>query len=57
MYKRQEKIEKEVDIIVVDFHAEATAEKIAMGNYLDGKATLVYGTHTHVQLSLIHIKY
>ncbi len=44
-----EKIEKEVDIIVVDFHAEATAEKIAMGNYLDGKATLVYGTHTHVQ--------
>ena len=44
-----EKIEKQVDIIVVDFHAEATAEKIAMGNYLDGKATLVYGTHTHVQ--------
>ena len=44
-----EKIEKEVDIIVVDFHAEATAEKIAMGNYLDGKTTLVYGTHTHVQ--------
>lgn len=44
-----EKIEKEVDIIIVDFHAEATAEKIAMGNYLDGKATLVYGTHTHVQ--------
>ena len=44
-----EKIENQVDIIVVDFHAEATAEKIAMGNYLDGKATIVYGTHTHVQ--------
>lgn len=44
-----EKIQKEVDIIIVDFHAEATAEKIAMGYYLDGKATAVYGTHTHVQ--------
>lgn len=44
-----EKIQKEVDIIIVDFHAEATAEKIAMGYYLDGKATIVYGTHTHVQ--------
>ena len=44
-----EKIKNQVDIIVVDFHAEATAEKIAMGNYLDGKATIVYGTHTHVQ--------
>ena len=43
------KIQKEVDIIIVDFHAEATAEKIAMGYYLDGKATIVYGTHTHVQ--------
>ena len=44
-----EKIKNTVDIIVVDFHAEATAEKIAMGRYLDGKATIVYGTHTHVQ--------
>ena len=44
-----EELKKEVDIIVVDFHAEATAEKIAMGNYLDGIATIVYGTHTHVQ--------
>ena len=41
--------EKEVDIIIVDFHAEATAEKIAMGYYLDGEVTAVYGTHTHVQ--------
>ncbi len=43
------KIENTVDIIVVDFHAEATAEKIALGYYLDGKATIVFGTHTHVQ--------
>lgn len=37
------------DIILVDFHAEATSEKISMGWYLDGKVTAVFGTHTHVQ--------
>ncbi len=36
-------------IIIVDFHAEATSEKRAMGLYLDGKVSVVYGTHTHVQ--------
>jgi hypothetical protein len=36
-------------VIIVDFHAEATSEKIAMGWHLDGKVTLVVGTHTHVQ--------
>jgi hypothetical protein len=35
--------------IIVDFHAEATAEKIAMGWHLDGRVTCVFGTHTHVQ--------
>ncbi|MFF2888150.1 TIGR00282 family metallophosphoesterase [Paenibacillus sp. NPDC057967] len=35
--------------ILVDFHAEATSEKIAMGWYLDGRASIVLGTHTHVQ--------
>jgi metallophosphoesterase (TIGR00282 family) len=35
--------------ILVDFHAEATSEKIAMGWYLDGRASIVIGTHTHVQ--------
>ncbi len=35
-------------VIVVDFHAEATSEKVAMGWYLDGRVTLVVGTHTHV---------
>src|SRR5262249_49928834 len=36
-------------IIIVDFHAEATSEKIAMGWHLDGRVTAVFGTHTHVQ--------
>lgn len=44
-----DKVKNNVDIIMVDFHAEATAEKIAMGYYMDGKYTIVYGTHTHVQ--------
>ncbi len=36
------------DAVIVDFHAEATSEKQTMGHYLDGKASLVVGTHTHV---------
>lgn len=39
------------DTIVVDLHAEATSEKVAMGHYLDGRVTAVVGTHTHVQTS------
>jgi metallophosphoesterase (TIGR00282 family) len=35
-------------VVLVDFHAEATSEKIAMGWYLDGRVTAVLGTHTHV---------
>jgi len=35
-------------VIVVDFHAEATSEKVAMGQYLDGRVSAVLGTHTHV---------
>jgi calcineurin-like phosphoesterase len=35
-------------IIIVDFHAEATSEKVAMGRYLDGRVSAVLGTHTHV---------
>ena len=38
-----------VKTVLVDFHAEATSEKIAMGYFLDGKVTAVIGTHTHVQ--------
>ena len=44
-----EKMKAKTNIILVDFHAEATSEKIAMGYYLDGKVSAVYGTHTHVQ--------
>ncbi len=53
-----EKIKEEVKIIIIDFHAETTAEKIAFGWYVDGKASAVFGTHTHIQTSderiLIH---
>ena len=38
-------------IILVDFHAEATSEKVAMGWLLDGKVSAVLGTHTHIQTS------
>ena len=44
-----EKVEKRTKFIVVDFHAEATSEKIAMGYHLDGRASVLFGTHTHVQ--------
>lgn len=43
------KIRSECDLIIIDFHGEATSEKIAMGYYVDGKASLIFGTHTHVQ--------
>lgn len=42
-------LSEKADIIIVDFHAEATSEKIAMGYLLDGKVNLLFGTHTHVQ--------
>ncbi len=41
--------EIDADIIFVDFHAEATSEKKALGYYLDGEITCLFGTHTHVQ--------
>lgn len=44
-----EALKDKTDFILVDFHAEATSEKIAMGYFLDGKVACVYGTHTHVQ--------
>ncbi len=44
-----ERIRREVPIIVVDMHAEATSEKVAMGWFLDGEVSAVVGTHTHVQ--------
>jgi metallophosphoesterase (TIGR00282 family) len=43
-----ERLRTECRVIVVDMHGEATSEKVAMGRYLDGRASLVIGTHTHV---------
>ena len=42
-------IKGKADIVIIDFHAEATAEKIALSYFLDGKVAAIFGTHTHVQ--------
>lgn len=47
--KEIEALRAKARVIIVDFHAEATSEKVAMGWHLDGRATAVLGTHTHVQ--------
>lgn len=47
--KAIDQVKGEADIIIVDFHAEATSEKLAMLCHLDGKVTALVGTHTHVQ--------
>lgn len=44
-----EQIRKQTPIVIVDFHAEATSEKQAFGWYVDGRASAVIGTHTHIQ--------
>ena len=44
-----QEMKEECDIIILDFHAETTSEKLAMAWYLDGKVNAVVGTHTHVQ--------
>ena len=41
-------LKKNYDFLIVDFHGEITSEKMAMGHFFDGKATLVVGTHTHI---------
>jgi metallophosphoesterase (TIGR00282 family) len=43
------KLKKETPVVIIDFHAEATSEKAALAWYLDGRASAVIGTHTHVQ--------
>ncbi len=53
-FKAVDALLKKIDtgnIVIVDIHAEATSEKIVMGRYLDGRASIVVGTHTHVQTS------
>ncbi len=47
--KEVEALRKKTKIVIVDFHAEATSEKVALGWFLDGRASAVLGTHTHVQ--------
>lgn len=47
--KACEELRKETKIIILDMHAEATSEKVALGWYLDGKVSAVLGTHTHIQ--------
>ena len=44
-----EEARRETPVVLVDFHGEATSEKVALAIHLDGKATAVFGTHTHVQ--------
>jgi len=44
-----DRLKREATHVLVDFHAEATSEKMAMGRHLDGRVTAVVGTHTHVQ--------
>ena len=48
-------IKDKADIIIIDFHSEATSEKLAFGNFFDGKADIIFGTHTHVQTADEHI--
>ena len=48
-------LKKDVDAIIVDFHAEATSEKMAMGKFLDGRVSLVVGSHTHIPTNDFHI--
>ena len=43
------------DFAILDFHAEATSEKLAIGHYFDGKISIIFGTHTHVQTADEHI--
>ncbi|HXP93042.1 MAG TPA: TIGR00282 family metallophosphoesterase [Candidatus Binatia bacterium] len=46
-----DELREETKVIIVDMHAEATSEKMALARFLDGSVSLVYGTHTHVQTS------
>ena len=47
-FTKKYKLKEDYDFLLVDFHAETTSEKVAMGHFFDGKATLLIGTHTHI---------
>ena len=55
IFKNKYKLKEDYDFLVVDFHGEITSEKMAMGHFFDGKATLVVGTHTHVPTNDVKI--
>jgi len=48
LFLKKYKFREDYDFLIVDFHGEITSEKMAMGHFFDGKATLLVGTHTHV---------
>ncbi len=55
LFKNKYKLKEDYDFLVVDFHGEITSEKMAMGHFFDGSATLVVGTHTHVPTNDVRI--
>ena len=55
LFLNKYKLKKDYDFLVVDFHGEITSEKMAMGHFFDGNATLVVGTHTHVPTNDVRI--
>ena len=55
MFKNKYKLKEDYDFLVVDFHGEITSEKMAMGHFFDGEATLVVGTHTHIPTNDVRI--
>jgi 2',3'-cyclic-nucleotide 2'-phosphodiesterase len=46
---------RDCDAVILDFHAETTSEKMAMGHFCDGRASLVVGTHTHTPTADLHV--
>ncbi len=55
IFLKKNKLKKNFDLLIVDFHGEITSEKMAMGHFFDGKATLIVGTHTHVPTNDVRI--
>ena len=55
IFKNKYNLKEDYDFLVVDFHGEITSEKMAMGYFFDGKASLVVGTHTHVPTNDVRI--
>lgn len=49
------KLGQNIDAILVDFHAEVTSEKVAFANYLDGRVSFIFGTHTHIPTADLRI--